>query len=188
MAAKNTEGREAVFTKETANQAADVGTAQSVDASLTPSGEPREDETLEQSIERIRALRERTRQEWGAFTQKLALPPRIGYHRHWFNDVAGRIEEAKSAGWAHVKNPRDNTPLKRTVGTGRDSNVLVAYAMELPQIFWQEEMDARNKVASDKVAAIKAKPFSSQPGQAQASDQGKFYSPNETGPIQVTKG
>ena len=157
------------------------------DASITPASEPKEGETLEQAIARIRGFR----QPFGALHQKLALPQRIGYHRHWFNDVAGRVDEAKASGWAHIKNPRDGTPLKRVVGTGRDNNVLYAFAMELPEVFWQEEMDARHQQAKEKIDAIKAKPFRAQAGQAQASDQGKFYNPHEetgAGPLQVTKG
>lgn len=161
-----------------------VSAGVSADASIA--AEPQGGETLEQAIERIRAIR---KPFGGAMAQKLALPPRIGYHRHWFNDVAGRIDEAKASGWSHVKK-EDGTPNKRAVGTGRDNNVLYAYAMELPEVFWQEEMAARHSVAKDKVDAIKAKPFRAQAGQAQASDQGKFYNPVEesgAGPIQVVK-
>lgn len=171
--------------KQAADQAIDVEVGVSADATIAPSYEPKEGETLEQAIARIRSFR----QPFGAMHQKLALPQRSGYHRHWFNDVAGRIDEAKQSGWAHIKNPRDGTPLKRSVGTGRDNNVLWAYAMELPLVFWQEEMDARNQLAKDKVDAIKAKPFQAQLGQSKAADQGKFYSPVEgAAPLQVVKG
>jgi hypothetical protein len=172
-----------------AKSAADA--AVNVAPDISADAQPQENETLEQAIARIGALRDKNRQEWGAFSQKLALPARPGYHRHWFNDVAGRIDEAKASGWAHVKNPRDGTPLKRAVGTGRDNNVQWGYAMELPLVFWQEEMDARHKIAKDKVDSIKKKIAAAAPGQSQASDQGKFYSPvEETGrdPVQVTKG
>ena len=155
------------------------------DATIASIAAPQPEETVEQAIERIRGLRK----PFGtALAQKLALPQRNGYHRHWFNDVAGRIDEAKESGWSHIKNPRDGTPLKRAVGTGRDNQVLFAYAMELPEVFWQEEMAARHQQAKEKIDAIKAKPFRAQPGQAQASDQGKFYNPTEesgAGPLQV---
>jgi hypothetical protein len=154
---------------------------------MTVDAQPQENESLEDAIKRIGAIRDKTRQEWGQFLQKLALPVRPGYHRHWFNDVAGRIEEAKASGWAHVKNPRDGTPHKRAVGTGRDNNVLYAYAMEIPEVFWQQEMDARHAIAREKVEGIKKKPVRAEPGQAQASDQGKFYSPAEE-MISVHKG
>ena len=168
-----------------AKQAADAAVNLAPD--LTADAQPQENESLEDAIKRIAALRDKTRQEWGQFLQKLALPVRSGYHRHWFNDVAGRVEEAKASGWAHVKNPRDGTPHKRAVGTGRDNNVLYAYAMEIPDVFWQQEMDARHAIAKEKIEGIKKKPVRAEPGQAQASDQGKFYSPAEE-MISVHKG
>lgn len=184
---KRKPGRPPGPAKQAADVAVDVVAGVSADASIAPNSEPQEGETLEQAIARIRSFR----QPFGAMHQKLALPPRIGYHRHWFNDVAGRIDEAKASGWAHIKNPRDGTPLKRSVGTGRDNNVLYGYAMELPEVFWQEEMAARHQQAREKIDAIKAKPFRAQSGQSQASDQGKFYNPvEETGaaPLQIVKG
>jgi hypothetical protein len=162
-----------------------------IDENLTMEATPIEGETLEEAIARIGALRERNRHEWGERGQKLALPKRAGYHTHWFNDVAGRIDEAKASGWAHRINPRDGKPFHRVVGSGRDGKGLEAYAMDLPLIFWQEEMDARHKVASDKVEGIKKRPAMAQPGQAQASDAGKFYSPNDEkgmDPVHITRG
>ena len=154
------------------------------DASIAPDSAPREGETVEQAIARIRTIR----QPFGAFTLKLALPTRSGYHRHWFNDVAGRIDEATASGWSHIMNPRDGKPLSRVVGTGRDNGVLKAYAMEIPEVFWQEEMDAKHRAAQEKIDSIKKNPFQAAPGQAKASDKGKFYDPEEAtgkGPLQV---
>jgi hypothetical protein len=185
---KRKPGRPPNPAKVAAAVAVDVTAGVSADASIAPDSTPQAGETLEQATERIRSLRG-TRSPFGSLHQKLALPARPGYHRHWFNDVGGRIDEAKASGWAHVKNERDGSPLKRSVGTGRDSNVLYAYAMELPLVFWQEEMDARHDEAKSRVDAIKKKVAVAQPGQSQASDQGKFYSPVEgTDPIQVVKG
>jgi hypothetical protein len=173
-------------TKAAVEQAIEVSEGVTASAELAPKSAPQGEETVEQAIARIRAIR----QPFGNLTQKLALPKRAGYHRHWFNDVAGRIDEALTSGWSHIMNPRDGKPLKRAVGTGRDNGVLNAYAMELPEIFWQEEMDARHKQASEKIDAIKKQPFRSAPGQAKASDTDKFYSPAEgtTGPLSITKG
>ena len=139
---------------------------------------------LAAEIARIRSIRKPI----GAYTQKLALPPRMGYHRHWFNDTAGRVEEAEANGWTHVKG-RDGKPIARCVGTGRDRGAMYAYAMEIPEVFWLEDMAAKNKAASDRMEGLKASPFMSKPGEAQASDRGKFYDPSESGegPIQITK-
>lgn len=140
--------------------------------------EPQPTETIEQAIARIRAIRKPFA---GAMSQKLALPKRNGYHRHWFNDIAGRIDEAVASGWAHVINPRDGKPTRRAVGTGRDNGVLYAYAMEIPNVFWQEEMDAKHAVAAGQIEGIKKRPAVVPPqGVAQASDAGKFYSPHDS--------
>ena len=167
-----------------AQPALEVAEGLTADHALAPNAEPQEGESLEQAIARIRQVRA----PFGAMSQKLAIPERPGYHRHWFNDVAGRIDEATTSGWAHVKDLKTGQPLKRTVGSGRDGGALIAYAMEIPEVFWQETMDARNKVASDKLESIKKNPFASKPGQAQASDKGKFYDPTEgtgQGPITI---
>lgn len=136
-------------------------------------------------IARIRQFRK----PLGAYSQKLALEARPGYHRHWFNDVAGRIQEAEANGWAFVKDS-DGHPINRCVGTGRDKGAMYAFAMELPLVFWQEDMDARHEAASAKIEALKAAPFRSRPGEAQKADKGKFYDPSESseGPLQVVKG
>lgn len=150
-------------------------------AAAETNGEPQD---LDAEIARIRQIRK----PLGAFSQKLALARRPGYHRHWFNDVAGRIEEASANGWAHVKG-RDGKPLARCVGTGRDKGSLYAFAMELPEVFWQEDQDARNQAATDKIDSLKKSPFRAEPGAAKPSDKGKFYDPSESesGPLTVVK-
>lgn len=127
-------------------------------------------------IARIRAMRK----PLGTTSQKLALPTRRGYHRHWFNDAAGRIEEAQEAGWAFVKG-NDGRNIKRCVGTGRDKNALWAYAMELPLVFWQEDQDSKNAAASAVMSGLKNQAFAAAPGSMKKADSGKFYDPTETG-------
>lgn len=142
-------------------------------------------ETLAEAIQRIRT----TRKPLAAYSLKLALPERQGYHRHWFNDVAGRIEEAKASGYAHVLD-KDRKPICRAVGTGRDKGVQYAYAMEIPCVFYDEDMAQKHKVASDQLDALKKSPFQAPAGSAQKSDAGKFYDPVETsaGPLSIEKG
>lgn len=126
-------------------------------------------------IERIKALRGKN---FGDTLQKLALPKRPGYKRYWFNDAPGRIDQALGNGWAHVLD-KDKKPLALVVGSGRDGGALRAYAMEIPQIFWDEDQDTRvHKRAKAVIDQIKSKPVRAQPGQAQASDKDKFYSPD----------
>lgn len=143
-------------------------------------------EKLAAEIARIREFR----RPLGAFSQKLALAKRPGYHRHWFNDVAGRIDEATQNGWSHVLG-RDRKPIARCVGTGRDSGALYAFAMELPEVFWFEDQAAKHEAAQSRIDGLKgAGAFRAQPGAAQASDKGKFYDPVESpdGPLAIVKG
>jgi hypothetical protein len=145
--------------------------------------EPEPGENLESDINRVRSLR----RPLGAYTQKLALPKRAGYHSHWFNGEGGRIDDALANGWAHRKDA-DGKPVKRAVGRGRDQGVLYAYAMDLPEVFWLEDMAERHKVAAERMEGLKASPFQAKSGQAQRSDQGKFYSPVEgREPIEIEK-
>ena len=139
-----------------------------------------EEAELRAKIAEIRQIR----RPIGSYSQKLALPERRGYKRHWFNDQAGRVEDAEANGWAFIQD-RDGHNLKRCVGTGRDKNALYAYAMELPLVFWQEDMAARHAEASAKMDSVRSKPFMAKPGVAQKSDSQKFYDPNEAGVVQI---
>jgi hypothetical protein len=139
---------------------------------------------LAAEIARIRGFRK----PLGAYSQKLALPERPQYKRHWFNDVAGRVAEAELNGWTHVRGT-NGKPISRCVGSGRDKGALYAFAMEIPMVFWQEEQDARNRAAAEKMESLKSTPFRAPRGVAQAADRGKFYDPSEhdAGPIQIVK-
>lgn len=151
------------------------------DVSLSPDAAPQGEESLQQAIDRVRGMR----RPFGAFQLKLAIDQRPGYHRHWFNDVPGRVDEALASGWTHVM--KDGKPISRVVGTGRDNGVLRAFAMEIPLVFWEEDMAARHKAAQAKIDTIKEKPFMSRSGESKPADQGKFYSPTEAAPLQVVK-
>lgn len=169
-----------------AAQSIPVDPAMSADAMLSPHAAPPagdERAVLDAEINRIRSLRKPLGQ---AFTQKLALSERKGYHRHWFNDVAGRIDEAKTNGWSHVLD-KDSKPTKRVVGVGRDNAPLMAYAMEIPELFWLEDMAARHNEANSRMDEIKRSPFRAKQGAAHKSDAGKFYSPS-TDPVTVSQG
>jgi hypothetical protein len=165
----------------TSETAVAVDEGVSADVSLTPETVSTDDRAqLIEDVARIRQIRK----PFGAATQKLAIPQRPGYHRHWFNDEAGRVDEAKASGWSHIKG-RDGQPIRRAVGTGRDNGVLRAYAMELPEVFWQEDMAARHAEAQARMDSVKKSPAQAKPGQAKPSDKGKFYSPNDEAPISI---
>ncbi len=120
----------------------------------------------------------KSRKPLGSFTQKLAYATRPGYHRHWFNDIPGRIDEAKISGWANVSDK--GQPVKRVVGTGRDKGALYAYLMEIPSVFWDEDMAAQFERAQAPIDAIKSSPVQAKAGQSKAQDNEKFYSPRES--------
>lgn len=141
---------------------------------------------LAAEIDRIRSFR----RPLGAFSQKLALSKRPGYHRHWFNDVAGRIDEAEANGWSHVLG-KDKKPIARCVGTGRDSGALYAFAMEIPEVFWLEDQGAKHQIAQDRIDGLKGGgAFRAPSGTAERSDKGKFYDPVDApeGPLSIIKG
>lgn len=136
-----------------------------------------EREKYSADVERVRKLR-KPRSAFGSLQQKLALDKRPGYHRHWFNDTPGRIDEAKASGWTHVEDS-DKRPVKRIVGQGRDRGGLLAYAMELPEVFWEEDMAHQAELARRPLDAIKGNPVPAKPGQSKQEDNSKFYSPRE---------
>jgi hypothetical protein len=169
----------------TRNSALDIDGGATADPELHPTVALAEEIDLATAVQEIRAKR----QAWGAgLQQKLALPIRRGYHRHWFNDSGNRIEDAKSSGWAHIKGS-DGKPIERVVGTARSGQPLKAFAMELPEVLWLEDLDAKNKVAEDQIEQVRTKPFRAPPGAAQRSDAGKFYSVDDAaGPVGVRIG
>ncbi len=168
-------------------QAIDIDEHNSADLNVVRAAQGDEREPgldLEADIARARSMRK----PLGDSTQKLALPEIAGYKTHWFNDESGRIDGALEAGWVHRK--REGVPIRRAVGTGRDKNVLYAYAMCIPLVFWQEDMAAKHRAAEAITDGLKKNPFVAPPGSMNRSDGGKFYDPsdNPNGPLSIEKG
>lgn len=82
------------------------------------------------------------RKPFGNQEQKLAYPNREGFHRHWFNDEPGRIMRAREAGYEQVED-EDGRPVSTVVGIGRGGQALVAFLMEIPQQWFEEDMAAQ---------------------------------------------
>jgi len=101
-------------------------------------------------------------------------------------EAAGRIDEALQSGWAHVLG-NDRKPIARCVGSSRSGGPQYGFAMELPEVFWLEDMAARHADAAAKVDALKTSPFRAPSGTVQGSDKGKFYSPDDAA-LTVQKG
>ena len=94
------------------------------------------------------------RRPFGSREQKLAYPDRQGYHRHWFNDDPGRIERAKEAGYEQVHDDKGK-PVSCVVGTARGGGALVAFLMEIPLEWYQEDRDDQDSVVHDLMGQIR---------------------------------
>lgn len=156
--------------------------AQSIHEKGAEAATPTERERYLADVARIRA----SRHNFGITTQKLALPDRPNYKRHWFNDTPGRIEMVQMNGWAHVLD-KDSKPISRIVGSGHDKGALRAFAMEIPIEIWAEDKKAEHALAQSKMDQIKNRPIQAKPGTADKSDKDKFYSPSEEGIVQISE-
>lgn len=93
------------------------------------------------------------RKPFGTWDQKLAYPSREGFHRHWFNDEPGRIMRARDAGYTQVEDDQGR-PVSTVVGIGRGGQPLVAFLMEIPQEWRDEDMRAQENGVHDLMAQI----------------------------------
>lgn len=89
------------------------------------------------------------RKPFGSMQLKLAHEIRQGFHGHWFNDVPGRVDRAKDAGYEHVKD-KNGKEVKRVVGTAEGGGALTAYLMEIPEEWYQEDMKAEQAHIDEK--------------------------------------
>lgn len=125
----------------------------------------------------------RVRKPFGNMDQKLNYPERKGYHRHWFNDVPGRLQRAEEAGYEQVMAP-DGKPVQMVVGVGRGGNALTAYLHEIPLEDYQEDMAAQDSAVHERLGQIERGMFerpSGRDGQLQ-------YAGSERGEIRITSG
>lgn len=110
----------------------------------------------------------RIRAPFGSQVQKLSLKPREGFHRHWINDEPGRIAQALKGGWTHIKDD-DGSPLSRIVNPA--TNGRIAYAMEIRQEWYDEDMAEERKKVDDIENSIRR----GQNLQASENDKQHFY-------------
>ena len=106
---------------------------------------PRAGEGVGEAAPPGRWLRDgRERVPFGNGRQQLAWPKEPGFRHYWFNDVPGRIEDARRAGYDHIRDPITQEPVAivtdRTVGGGRKS-----YLMKCPIEFYVEDMSLREE-------------------------------------------
>jgi len=104
------------------------------------------------------------RKPFGSQTQKLAYPPRTGFHRHWFNEEPGRIDAALAAGYTHVED-KEGRKVQRIVGVNAAGGPLNAYLMEIPEEWYQEDMAEQQRLVDEKDAAIREGSVGGRPGE-----------------------
>src|SRR5262249_4748448 len=79
---------------------------------------------------------------FGTHEQKLSYAPRPGYYRRWFNDVGTRITQALEGGYTHVVG-NDGKNVMRPVGVAEHGGALIAYLLEIPKEWYDEDMAAQ---------------------------------------------
>ncbi len=94
------------------------------------------------------------RTPFGSQGQKLAYPPRAGYHRHWFNDTPGRLMDAQAAAYDFVLD-HEGKKVCKPVGVAETGGPLMAYLMEIPQELFEEDMRAQQERIEEMESAIK---------------------------------
>ena len=112
---------------------------------------------------------------YNSLGQKLAYAPREGYHRHWFNDTAGRIQEFYQKGYEHVKD-NEGKNVSRVVGTAESGGPLHAFLMEIPEEWWREDVAKAEAESNARMEAIKRP---GPPVGTEARDSDKFYAGKE---------
>lgn len=97
--------------------------------------------------------RKAARKPFGAMNLKLAYSQREGFHRHWFNDTAGRVGQAQEAGYEHVI--ANGKPVSKVVGTAEGGGPLHALLMEIPEEWYNEDMAQQQAIIKEKEDSLK---------------------------------
>ena len=118
------------------------------------------------------------RRPFGSQTQKLAYPEREGFHRHWFSDKPGRIDAAVAAGYTHVID-KEGKRVARPVGVNDAGGAQIGFLMEIPEDWYQEDMERQFAENNKMEEAIKTGSVAGKPG------EDGLYVPKDT-PIRVT--
>lgn len=83
------------------------------------------------------------RRPFGKQEYRLAnFPTTPGFVPRWFNDTPGRVARAIAAGYRHVDD-HEGGRVKLTVGRAEGGGGQVAFLMEIPQEFYNEDFAAK---------------------------------------------
>ena len=91
---------------------------------------------------------------FGAMTLTLHVEARPGFFQHWFNDVPGRIERAKLAGYTNRADP-EGRPICRTVGKDEAAKPITAYLMEIPREWYDQDIGLQQSELEERLADIR---------------------------------
>lgn len=112
---------------------------------------------------------DRVRKPLGQLRMKLDNSVDPTFHRQWFNDDKDRIKDALEAGYAHMLDEQGK-PRSRVVGTKKEGGPLVAYRMEIPIEFWQEDQDQKVAVRRQRQHEMQ----SGATGRGQPGEDGRY--------------
>lgn len=101
-----------------------------------------------------RRVTRESRRAFGSMDQKLAAPKRPGFHRHWFNEIPGRIDAAREAGYEHVQD-RHGKNERRVVGKTAAGEPLYGYLMEIPQEWYDDDVEKEQAHVDETDLAIR---------------------------------
>jgi hypothetical protein len=79
----------------------------------------------------------------GQHVAKLSYAARPGFVRRWISDVPGRVERALGAGWSHVKDLKDKTPVRMVTDPSLSMSGRQGFLMELPQALYEEDQKVK---------------------------------------------
>lgn len=104
------------------------------------------------------------RRPLGVPVSKMEVPHRKGYVRRWINDKDNRIRLAQEAGYEFVTDVSlssaaqvgdDGSKVNQVVGTKDDGTPLIAYLMEIPQDWHNEDQEAKMEAVDKTDEAIR---------------------------------
>lgn len=111
-----------------------------------------------------RKISRENRKPFGSQDQKLAYPARDGFHRHWFNEIPGRIDSALEAGYTHVID-KDGKKVSRVVGVSTSGGPLTAWLLEIPEDWYLDDMKRHQDIVDEKESAIRQGALDVKPGE-----------------------
>lgn len=78
------------------------------------------------------------RKPFGERRARLDNTPIPGFQAYWFNDLPGRIDQAKAAGYENVTDA-NGAPVKKVVGVMEGGGPLTAYRMKIPREWFEQD-------------------------------------------------